>query len=40
VIGGLSLSTLFTLFLVPVLYHLFESGKERRRLRKREAGRG
>ncbi len=34
VIGGLTLSTLFTLFLVPVLYHLFESGRERRRLRK------
>jgi HAE1 family hydrophobic/amphiphilic exporter-1 len=40
VIGGLSLSTLFTLFLVPVLYHLFESGRERRRLRRQEASRG
>jgi HAE1 family hydrophobic/amphiphilic exporter-1 len=41
VIGGLALSTLFTLFLVPVLYHLFESGRERRRLRKlQEASRG
>ncbi len=41
VIGGLTLSTLFTLFLVPVLYHLFESGRERRRLRKlQEASRG
>ena len=41
VIGGLTLSTLFTLFFVPVLYHLFESGRERRRLRKlEEASRG
>jgi HAE1 family hydrophobic/amphiphilic exporter-1 len=41
VIGGLTLSTFFTLFLVPVLYHLFESGRERRRLRKlQEASRG
>jgi HAE1 family hydrophobic/amphiphilic exporter-1 len=44
VIGGLALSTLFTLFLVPVLYHLFESGKERRKLAKlkklEEASRG
>ncbi len=41
VIAGLTLSTLFTLFLVPVLYHLFESGRERRRLRKlEEASRG
>jgi HAE1 family hydrophobic/amphiphilic exporter-1 len=36
VIGGLALSTFFTLFLVPVLYHLFESGKERRKLRRLE----
>jgi len=34
VIGGLTLSTLFTLFFVPVLYHLFESGRERRRQRR------
>jgi len=41
VIGGLTLSTFFTLFLVPVLYHLFESGRERRRLRRlQEASRG
>ncbi len=40
VIGGLTLSTLFTLFLVPVLYHLFESGRERRKLRREEASRG
>jgi HAE1 family hydrophobic/amphiphilic exporter-1 len=41
VIGGLTFSTLFTLFFVPVLYHLFESGRERRRLRKiQEASRG
>ena len=38
VIGGLTLSTLFTLYFVPVLYHLFESGRERRRLQ--EARRG
>jgi HAE1 family hydrophobic/amphiphilic exporter-1 len=41
VIGGLTLSTLFTLFLVPVLYHLFESGRERRKVRRlQEASRG
>jgi HAE1 family hydrophobic/amphiphilic exporter-1 len=41
VIGGLTLSTLFTLFLVPLLYHLFESGRERRRRQKlEEASRG
>jgi HAE1 family hydrophobic/amphiphilic exporter-1 len=41
VIGGLTLSTLFTLFFVPVLYHLFESGRERRRQRRlQEARRG
>jgi HAE1 family hydrophobic/amphiphilic exporter-1 len=39
VIGGLTLSTLFTLFFVPVLYHLFESGRERRKLLQ-EARRG
>jgi HAE1 family hydrophobic/amphiphilic exporter-1 len=39
VIGGLTLSTLFTLFFVPVLYHLFESGRERRR-RLQEASSG
>ncbi len=27
-------------FLVPVLYHLFESGRERRKLRREEASRG
>ncbi|MGP5078844.1 efflux RND transporter permease subunit [Brachybacterium alimentarium] len=32
VIGGLISSTLLTLILVPVLYQLFEQGKERRRL--------
>jgi multidrug efflux pump subunit AcrB len=36
VIGGLTLSTFFTLFLVPVLYHLFESGRERRNQRRLE----
>jgi HAE1 family hydrophobic/amphiphilic exporter-1 len=41
VIGGLTLSTFFTLFLVPVLYHLFESGRERGKRRKlQEASRG
>jgi HAE1 family hydrophobic/amphiphilic exporter-1 len=39
VIGGLTLSTLFTLFFVPVLYHLFESGRERRK-QLQEARRG
>jgi HAE1 family hydrophobic/amphiphilic exporter-1 len=41
VIGGLTLSTFFTLFLVPVLYHLLESGRERRNQRRlEEANRG
>jgi len=39
VIGGLTFSTLFTLFFVPVLYHLFESGRERRRLARLQEGR-
>jgi hypothetical protein len=30
VIGGLTVSTLFTLVLIPVLYHAFESRRERR----------
>jgi HAE1 family hydrophobic/amphiphilic exporter-1 len=34
VIGGLTVSTFFTLFLIPVLYHLFEARRERRRLAK------
>ncbi len=40
VIGGLVSSTLLTLILVPVLYDLLESGRERRRLRRdrRKAG--
>jgi HAE1 family hydrophobic/amphiphilic exporter-1 len=37
VIGGLSVSTFFTLFLIPTLYHLFESRRERRRLAKEKA---
>ncbi|GEK78990.1 efflux RND transporter permease subunit [Agrococcus baldri] len=36
VIGGLISSTLLTLVLVPVLYLLFEEGKERRRIRRQE----
>ncbi len=36
VIGGLVSSTLLTLVLVPVLYLLFEEGKERRRARRRQ----
>ena len=34
VVGGLLVSTLFTLVLIPVLYHLFESGREKRLVRK------
>ena len=34
VVGGLLVSTLFTLVLIPVLYHLFESGREKRLARK------
>jgi HAE1 family hydrophobic/amphiphilic exporter-1 len=34
VIGGLLVSTLFTLVLIPVVYATFESRRERRRLRK------
>jgi HAE1 family hydrophobic/amphiphilic exporter-1 len=37
VIGGLTVSTLFTLFLIPALYHLFEARRERRRLAKEKA---
>ncbi|WP_022910094.1 efflux RND transporter permease subunit [Aestuariimicrobium kwangyangense] len=37
VIGGLTSSTLLTLVLVPVLYHLVEGGRERRRARRRPA---
>jgi HAE1 family hydrophobic/amphiphilic exporter-1 len=34
VTGGLLVSTFFTLILIPVLYHLFESNREKRRLRR------
>ncbi len=34
VVAGLLVSTVFTLILIPVLYHLFESGREKRRLRR------
>jgi hypothetical protein len=34
VTGGLLVSTFFTLILIPVLYHLFESSREKRRLRR------
>jgi HAE1 family hydrophobic/amphiphilic exporter-1 len=34
VTGGLLVSTVFTLILIPVLYHLFEGRRERRRLRR------
>ena len=40
VIGGLTVSTLFTLVLIPVLYHAFEGGRERRRLRRAAAAEG
>jgi len=33
VIGGLTASTLVTLFLIPVIYSMVERRKERRRLR-------
>ncbi len=36
VIGGLISSTLLTLVLVPVLYLLFEDGRERRRAKKQQ----
>jgi HAE1 family hydrophobic/amphiphilic exporter-1 len=36
VIGGLLVSTLFTLVLIPVLYHLLESGREKRLARKEQ----
>jgi HAE1 family hydrophobic/amphiphilic exporter-1 len=36
VIGGLMVSTLFTLVLIPVLYHLLESGREKRLARKEQ----
>jgi HAE1 family hydrophobic/amphiphilic exporter-1 len=34
VTGGLLVSTFFTLILIPVLYHMFESSREKRRLRR------
>jgi HAE1 family hydrophobic/amphiphilic exporter-1 len=34
VTGGLLVSTVFTLILIPVLYHLFEGRREKRRLRR------
>jgi HAE1 family hydrophobic/amphiphilic exporter-1 len=34
VTGGLLVSTFFTLILIPVLYHLFEGSREKRRLRR------
>ncbi len=34
VTGGLLVSTFFTLILIPVLYHMFEGSRERRRLRR------
>ncbi len=37
VIGGLLVSTLFTLVLIPVLYAAFESRKEKRRLKRAES---
>jgi HAE1 family hydrophobic/amphiphilic exporter-1 len=36
VTGGLLVSTVFTLILIPVLYHMFENGREKRRLRRLE----
>ena len=36
VTGGLLVSTIFTLILIPVLYHLFEGSREKRRLRRLE----
>jgi HAE1 family hydrophobic/amphiphilic exporter-1 len=32
VVGGLLVSTVFTLILIPVIYHMFEGRRERRRL--------
>jgi HAE1 family hydrophobic/amphiphilic exporter-1 len=40
VTGGLLVSTFFTLILIPVLYHLFESNREKRRLRRLANHRG
>ncbi|MBN2553092.1 MAG: efflux RND transporter permease subunit, partial [Spirochaetales bacterium] len=41
VTGGLLVSTVFTLILIPVLYHLFESRREKHRLRRlAESGEG
>jgi HAE1 family hydrophobic/amphiphilic exporter-1 len=41
VTGGLFVSTFFTLILIPVLYHLFEGRRERRRIRRiGESGEG
>jgi HAE1 family hydrophobic/amphiphilic exporter-1 len=37
VVGGLLVSTLFTLFLIPILYHWLEGARERRRLRRQGA---
>jgi HAE1 family hydrophobic/amphiphilic exporter-1 len=37
VIGGLSVSTFFTLFFVPVLYHLFEARRAKRIVLRRKA---
>ena len=34
VVGGLLVSTVFTLILIPVIYHLFEGRREKRRLRR------
>jgi HAE1 family hydrophobic/amphiphilic exporter-1 len=36
VTGGLLVSTVFTLILIPVLYHWFEGSREKRRLRRLE----
>jgi HAE1 family hydrophobic/amphiphilic exporter-1 len=38
VTGGLLVSTFFTLILIPVLYHMFEGRRERRRLLRIEQG--
>jgi HAE1 family hydrophobic/amphiphilic exporter-1 len=38
VVGGLLVSTVFTLILIPVLYHLFEGRREKRRLRRISRG--
>jgi len=34
VVGGLLVSTVFTLILIPVIYHMFEGRREKRRLRR------